>query len=327
MLLAGDIGGTKTVMGLFEPTNQSVRLLRDATFSSRDYGSFDAVVSAFLEKESAPALGAACFAVAGPVVDGRCQTTNLPWTLEEAALARVIGVPRVKLLNDVEAAAYGMLFLPPDDYKVLNPGTDSGRKGNIAVVSVGTGLGEGILYWDGTHHHPVASEGGHADFAPRTDQEIALLQYLARQHGGHVSYERVLSGPGLSNVYAFLRDSGYAPETDWVAQQLQSSDPNAAITRIGLAGQDRLCTATLEVFASVLGAEAGNLALKCVALGGVFIAGGIAPKILPVLQLGGCVRAFTNKGRLSDLLQSIPVRVALNLQAPLLGAAHYALRL
>ena len=327
MILSGDIGGTKVALALLEPAGDGLRVLRDATFASKEYGSLEQVLAKFLAAgDRPPGLRAAGFAVAGPVIDGRSHTTNLPWVLEESVLANAIGVPRVKLLNDVEAAAYGMLYLPQTDFSVLNAGTEPRRNGNVAVVSVGTGLGEGMLHWDGTQHHSIASEGGHGDFAPRTDQEIALLRYLSAKHGGHVSYERVLSGPGVHNIYSFLRDSGYAPESDGFAEQLKNGDPSAAITHAGLAGADRLCVATLDLFCSILGAEAGNLALKCVAVGGVFLAGGIAPKVLPALRQGGFMRAFTDKGRLAELLRGMQVRVALNPRAPLIGAAHYALR-
>jgi glucokinase len=197
----------------------------------------------------------------------------------------------------------------------------------VAVIAAGTGLGEAMLYWDGQHHHPLASEGGHADFAPQTDQEIELLKYLRAKCGGHVSYERVLSGPGFSNVYTFLRDRGYYPEPPWLAEKLQGGNPNVIITQLGLAGEDPLCVATLDLFCTLYGAEAGNLALKCVAVGGVFVGGGIAPKILPALQKGGFLRGFTDKGRFSELVKSIEVSVALNPRAPLLGAAHFARRL
>jgi glucokinase len=268
-----------------------------------------------------------CFGVAGAVIDGKSRITNLPWQLDEQVLARAIGVPRVKLLNDLEAAAYGMLHLSSAELCVLNPGSGPGRRGHAAVIAAGTGLGEALLYWDGQRHHPMASEGGHADFAPRTDQEIELLRYLRVRSDGHVSFERVLSGPGFYSVYCFLRDSGHAPEPPWLAEKLQGRDPNPIITQVGLAGEDPLCVATLELFSTLYGAEAGNLALKCVATGGVFVGGGIAPKMLKVLQDGSFLRGFTDKGRFSGLMKSIEVSVALNPAAPLIGAAHYALQL
>lgn len=327
MILAGDNGGTKTVLALFDEAADGLRLVRDGTFPSREYASFEAMLAEFLKGETPGAVRVGCFGVAGPVIDGRSHTTNLPWILDEGSVARAIGARRVKLLNDMEAAAYGMLCLKPDEFSVLNAGRSPARQGNVAVIAPGTGLGEAMLYWDGTLHHPIASEGGHADFAPHTEQETALLQYLRSRFGGHISYERVLSGPGFYNIYTFLRDSGHAPEPSWLSEQLRSGDPNATITRIGLAGADPLCVATLDVFSSILGAEAGNIALRCLAFGGVFIGGGIAPQMIAALQKGGCTRAFADKGRLSELVQGIDLRVALNPRTPLLGAAHYALRL
>ena len=326
MILAGDIGGTKTLLALFDDAAGTLQLRRDASFPSQEAASLEAILTRFLGTTATP-LRAACFGVPGVVIDGRCETTNLPWTLDEQTLAQHTGAPRVKLLNDLEAAAYGMLHLEAHELAPLNAGTRPSRRGNVAVIAAGTGLGEAMLIWDGSHHMPVASEGGHADFAPRTDHEIELLRYLRDKFGGHVSYERVLTGPGLHNVYNFLRDTGYAPEPPWIAAQLTSGDPSATIAEVGLAGGDALCVATLDLFAAVYGAEAGNMALRCLAIGGVFVGGGIAPKLLPALRNGRFMQAFTAKGRFAELLQSIPVHVALNPRAPLLGAARYALRL
>jgi len=217
-----------------------------------------------------------------------------------------------------------MLQLDPTDLCVMQPGLP--RKGNIAVIASGTGLGEAILYWDGAQHHPIATEGGHADFAPRNDLEIGLLRYLQKEFG-HVSYERVLSGPGLFNIYRFLRDSGIAPEPEWLRLRIAEGDPGTLVSEIGLAEEHPLCTQALDLFASIYGAEAGNLALKAFAVGGVYVGGGIAPKILPKLQDGTFTSAFADKGRFAELLRSIEVEVALNLRAPLIGAAQYGLML
>jgi glucokinase len=327
MILAGDVGGTKTVLALFEETPGGLQQLRDATFVSGEYASLEDILVAFLHEIGASPVRVGCFGIAGVVLEGTCVMTNLPWTLAEAALADVIGAPRVKLLNDVEAAAYGMLHLRPDELHVLHPGTQPQRRGNVALVAAGTGLGEAILYWDGTRFHPIASEGGHADFAPRTEPETALLQYLRRKLGGHVSYERVLSGPGLFHIYSYLRDSGDAPEPEWLSEAIRHGDPSVAVSRAALAREDPVCVSTLEMFTSIYGAEAGNLALKCMATGGVFIGGGIAPQILPALHSGSFMRGFTDKGRFAPLLQSIEVSVALNTRTPLLGAAHFALQM
>jgi glucokinase len=327
MILAGDIGGTKTTLALFEEAGGDLQPRHEATFPSQEYQSFEQIVAKFLGPTPDRSLRAVCLGVAGPVMDGRCETTNLPWILDERTLARLTGATRVKLLNDLEAAAYGMLHLRPHDLHVLNQGRQPQRPGNIAVIAAGTGLGEAMLYWDGVHYHPIATEGGHADFAPSTDQEAELLPYLRGKFGDHVSYERVLSGPGLQYIYAFLRDRGYAHEPSWLADKPASGDPSATITEIGLAGADPLCVATLDLFTSIYGAEAGNLALKCLALGGVFVGGGIAPKVLPALQQGNFMHAFMAKGRFSDLMASLEVRVALNPQTALVGAARYALRI
>lgn len=323
MILAGDVGGTKTAIGLFEEAGNRLRAIRDETFPSQHYGTFEAILNRFLGPGSRPSLHAACFGVAGPVIDGKSHVTNLSWVLNERTLADAFQVPHVKLLNDLEAAAYGVLHLEPTDLCTLQSGLP--RKGNIAVIAAGTGLGETILYWDGVRHHPMATEGGHADFAPQSDIEVDLLRYLQKEFG-HVSYERALSGPGLFNLYRFLRDSGVAPEPEWLRTRIAGDDPGAVISKVGLAGDDPLCAQALDLFVSVYGAEAGNLALKTFALGGVYIGGGIAPKILSKLQDGTFIRAFTDKGRFAELLRSIEVRVALNPYAPLLGAAYYALR-
>jgi glucokinase len=327
MLLAGDVGGTKTVVALFEEADAGPRLVRDATFSSKDHGALEQILEKFLSAGPRPTLRAACFGVAGAVINGESRTTNLPWHLSERNLALALSAPRVKLLNDLEAMAYGMLFLPPTELKVLNAGGQPAGRGHIAVIAAGTGLGEAMLYWDGSHHHPLASEGGHADYAPQTEQQVELLRYLWTKFGEHISYERILSGPGFHTLYLFLRDRGYYPETPQMAQRLSGGDPSATIAQVGLAGEDPLCVATLDLFASIYGAEAGNLALKCVAVGGVFVGGGIAPKILPALEKGAFLQGFFTKGRFRPLMERLPVCVALNPRAPLIGAAHYAARL
>ncbi|HWQ69018.1 MAG TPA: glucokinase [Patescibacteria group bacterium] len=324
MILAGDIGGTKTVIGLFEEAGNRLHAIREETFPSQNYSTLEEILNQFLGPGSRPPLRIACFGVAGPVIDGKSKVTHLPWMLDEHRLAEVLDIPQVRLLNDLEATAYGMLHLDPTHLCVLQPGLT--RKGNIAVIAAGTGLGEAILYWDGTRYHAIATEGGHADFAPRSDLEVELLRYLQREYG-HVSYERVLSGPGLFNIYRFLRDSGVAEEPEWLRTRLAEDDAGAVISEMGLTGDEPLCTKALNLFVSIYGTEAGNLALKAFAIGGVYIGGGIAPKILPKLQEGTFTRAFSDKGRFAELLRSIDVKVALNLRAPLIGAAHYGLRL
>jgi glucokinase len=260
----------------------------------------------------------ACFGVAGPVVDGRCTTTNLPWTLDERILAAEIPVPQAKLLNDLEAMAWGVMNLPESDLAVLQPGVS--RTGNMALVAAGTGLGEALMIWEGTRHVVVSSEGGHTDFAPRDEREVGLLEFLRREFG-RVSYERIVSGPGLFNVYRYLRGARGVPEPAWLRDRIASGDPSAAVGEAGLSGADPVCVETVELFVSIYGSVAGNLALTVLAVGGIYIGGGVAPKLRPKLSDGTFVHAFRNKGRLAGLVESFPLRLCLNERAPLLGAA------
>jgi len=323
-LLTGDVGGTKTAVALFQATPAGVRLVREATLPSAEFKGLDAVVRRFLGEGPSVRIAAACFGVAGAVVDGRCVATNLPWRLDERSLVKAIPAPRVRLLNDLEAAGHGVLALPRRDLEPLQSG--KARKGNMVLISAGTGLGEAILVWDGARHRVIASEGGHADFAPRNDLEIDLLRFLQKEFG-HVSYERVLSGPGLFNIYRFLRDTGAGPEPQWLSDRLRSGDPSAVVSEVGLAGGHPLCAMALELFVSIYGREAGNLALKALAVGGVFVGGGIAPKIRVKLADGAFLSAFRDKGRYAALMASIPVRLVLEPRAPLLGAVRVAAEL
>jgi glucokinase len=321
MLLAADIGGTKTNLAFFEADGPRLRTVAEATYHSHDHQGPQEMLRAFLAAHP-HAVERICLGIAGPVSQGRVATPNLPWVVEAAPLAAAFGCP-VTLLNDLEANAHGLRVLGPGDFAVLNPGAP-GATGNAALIAAGTGLGEAGLYWDGTRHRPFASEGGHADFAPRSPLEAEVRAHLARQEE-HVSYERVLSGPGLHNLYAFLRErAGADDELPALMAELGVTDPPAAISQAALAGRSRLCEEALEVFVSVYGAEAGNLALKMLATGGVFLGGGIAPKILPKLQEPAFLRAFVAKGRMRPLLEAIPVRVVLNPKAALLGAARHA---
>ncbi len=329
MYLAGDLGGTKTLLGLFDPADDGLNLVHQAAFHSRSFPTFEAILAEFLAERTGPLLKAACFGVAGTVINGRCKMTNLPWEFAESSLTGSIGVPRVKLLNDLEATAFGMLSLPADDLAVIQPGAaaNPSRAGNIGVIAAGTGLGEAMLYWDGHRYHPIASEGGHADFGPTNDREADLWHYLHSRFGGHVSYERVLSGPGFLRIYEFLRDQTVLEEPSWLAEEIKAGDANAVISKHGLDGDVPLCVETVGLFASIYGAEAGNMALRCVATGGVFIGGGIAPKLLPALKSKAFLDSFIDKGRFTEFMQTIEVSVALNPEAALLGAAHYAERL
>lgn len=320
MILAGDVGGTKTLLALYEDAGGPPSPVLAETYRSGEFPSLEDLLRHFLDRAPRVTLRAACFAVAGPVLDGRSKPTNLPWELDERRLAAALNT-RVKLLNDLEGAAHGLFSVAPDQLEVLQPGVK--RQGNMALIAAGTGLGEAIVVRAGERCHVVASEGGHADFAPRTDREIELLRYLRHAYG-RVSYERVLSGPGLHNIYRFLRDSGLAPEPDWLRERLATGDPSAVISDVALAAGHPLCTAALELFVSVYGAEAGNLALRALALGGVFVAGGIAPKMLAALRGGSFVNAFADKGRLADLLRSIRVSVVMDPRLTLMGAAAVA---
>lgn len=327
MILAGDIGGTKTALALFEPEGDHLRTVHEAKFPSRDHGTFDEILRQFLGEAGQTKVDAACFGVAGAILDGRVHTTNLPWTIEQANLVDLLKCDSTFLLNDLEASAYAMPHLPLDQLHILNPGVSRLDRGHIAVIAAGTGLGEAFLVWRGDDYQPLASEGGHADFAPQSELEDGLLGYLRAKFNGHVSYERVLSGPGLFNIYSFLRDSEHAPEPDWLAGKLgeAGADPGQVVSEAGLAGKDENCTAALRLFASIYGAEAGNLALKSYATAGVFIAGGIAPKILAALTADDAfMRGFWSKGRYLHWMKNLPVSVALDPKAPLMGSAYFA---
>jgi glucokinase len=326
MLLAGDVGGTKTILAQYEKSTEGLERVRERLFPSADYASLDDIVAEFLIDQSVP-LEAACFGVAGPVFDGASRITNLPWLIEERSLAQSTGVTRVKLLNDLQAMSLGLLRLGPEEWLELNPHAEHAT-GNRAVIAAGTGLGEAILYWDGLNYHPLATEGGHADFAPNDPLEDGFLIHLRAQFGGHVSYERVLSGSGIACLYEYLRVSGHAPEaTELAAALRETDDPAREISFHAQEHGDPLARETLRRFARFYGAEAGNLALKCLARGGVLIGGGIAPKILNALvEDSQFMEGFCAKGRFSEFLRHIPVRVALNPNTALLGAADYASR-
>jgi glucokinase len=324
LVLAGDVGGTKTALGLFAADGEALVVVREATLPSRQFASAEAILAGFLAEGSPGRLAAACLGVAGPVVDGCVVATNLPWALAERDLAAALGVARVRLLNDLEATGHGVLGLGPEALACLQPGAP--RAGNRALIAAGTGLGEALLVREPVGWRVVACEGGHVDFAPRDDREIGLLRWLRAQFG-RVSYERVLSGPGLLNLYRFLRDAEGAPEPPALRDRLAGEDPAAVIAEAGLAGTDPVCRQALEMFVSIYGAEAGNLALKALATGGVVVGGGIAPRILPMLGDGRFMEAFRAKGRLTPVLEAIPVHVALEPRAALLGAARVAARL
>ena len=319
MLLCGDIGGTKTKLGFFR-RHAPLTPVRVETFRNADAGDFGAILSRFLGGE-APALAAACFGVAGPVAGARVETTNLPWVIDAAALAQALGT-RVFLLNDLEALAYGVSVLVDDGSVVLNAGAAEAH-GPRAIIAAGTGLGEAGLVWNERRWLAVASEGGHADFAPRNEREIALLRHLQGTYG-HVSYERVLSGPGLTNVFEYLRDVEQRAVPPALAQAYAAGDPAAAITTAALADEAVIASTALDMFVAIYGAEAGNWALKLKATGGVWVGGGIAPKILPKLEDGTFLAAFLDKGRFADFLARVPVHVVVAKDTTLYGTACYA---
>ncbi|AXC14596.1 Glucokinase [Acidisarcina polymorpha] len=325
MILAGDVGGTKVHLALYGFAQGSLSHIRDEKYPAHEYSGLADIVSKFLAegKDSGDEVTAACFGVPGPVQDGRLRLTNLPWDLDSRELARSLKIEHIFLINDLEANGYGIPELSSEQISVLSGGDPTAR-GHRGLVSAGTGLGEAVLVWTGGHHLPLASEGGHTDFAPRNEVEIELLRYLWKRLGGRVSYERVVSGIGLKNVYAFLRDERGLEEPAWLKERMATEDPNAVIGEVGEQGGNELCTQTLEIFTSAYGAEAGNLALKILANGGIYLGGGIAPKILKTMQSGVFMKAFTDKGRMRHLLEKMPVRIILESRAALMGAAAYA---
>lgn len=346
MILAGDIGGTKTNLALYDWNIERTEPVRLESFPSREYTSLEEILEEFLNAHptsSAPEMSdtmepefadvggkstesvqiqAACFGIAGPVIENRSQTTNLPWTVDGSSISKQFAIPLVRLLNDLEATAYGVLLLRPDEIEVLNGGVPPAKRQALALIAAGTGLGQAILYWDGSSYRPMPSEGGHTDFAPTNDNEIELLRYLRSQYL-HVSYERLLSGPGLHAIYEYLRDTR-KNEPTWLAEKIKAGNPAAEIAEAGLKGQADIAKQALDIFASIYGAEAGNLALKALSLDGVYIGGGIAPKLITKLHDGMFMKAFTNKGRYKRMMTNIPVNVVMNPHTALIGAASVA---
>lgn len=321
MILAGDIGGTHARLAFFDVENGSFRLVSASVFPSREFSGLDQIVMKFVETSGVQAVSA-CFGIAGPVRNGRVEASNLPWTVDSLRLANELQIKNTVLINDLEANAWGIAALQAEDVVSLNQ-VKGVPVGNQAVISAGTGLGEAGMYWDGTQHQIFACEGGHTDFAPRNELETDLLRYL---HGkfGHVSYERVVSGPGLVNVFHFLRDTGRGLEPKWLTEEINQGDPAAAISHAAMEGKCALCEQAVDIFVTIFGAEAGNLALKLMATGGVYLGGGIAPKMLPKLASPLFMQSFIAKGRMQPLMESMPVRVITNDKTALLGAARCA---
>jgi glucokinase len=321
MILAGDIGGTHTRLAFFDVVDGRFSLVSASVFPSREYSGLDEIVAKFVYTANLRP-DTACFGIAGPVRNGRVEASNLPWLIEAKRLADELKVKKAVLINDLEANAWGIPALDAKDVVELNHVKEP-PVGNQAVIAAGTGLGEAGMYWDGLQHHVFASEGGHGDFAPRNQLEVDLFNYL-RTRFGHVSYERIVSGPGLVNVFNFLRDTGHGTPPQWLIDEMAHSDPAAAISRAAIDSKCALSEQALDLFVSIYGAEAGNLALKIMATGGVYLGGGIAPKMLAKLSGPLFMQAFTGKGRMQALLESMPVRLITNDQIALLGAARCA---
>ena len=320
-IFAADVGGTKTQFGLFRAGPSGPECVRSETVPSDPARPFEEIARRFLESAAPTAV---CLAVAGPVIEQRAAMTNHPWVLDAGDLSAALAGAPTRIVNDLEATAVAMPYLDAKRLVTIAPGAAQARRATVAVVAPGTGLGCATLYWDGTQYHPLASEGGHTDFAPRDEREVALWHFLHDRHP-HVSYERILSGPGIVTLYAFLRDAIGLPESPQVRTRLDAGpDAAAVVSHAALHDADPLSTAALDLFAGILGAKAGNLALEVLAPGGVFIAGGIAPKILPKLTDGRLHRAFVDKGRQRALLERIPLYVSLEPDAALLGAARLA---
>ena len=324
LILAGDVGGTNTRLGLFQVARGRLRLLSEKTYASKKYRGLENILVNFLRGQRA--IAAACLGIAGPVTEKVIVATNLPWWTDIQSLQKVLSLKNVEVINDLVANAYGISALKKKDFETLNTGKP--KKGSQALISAGTGLGEAILFWDGKQHVPSPSEGGHAEFGPRNRLEMELFNYLSERFD-HVSYERVLSGEGLYHIYEFLKDSKryYGHEPSWLSEKLQKEDPAEAISEAARLTKNRLCVKTLDLFTSIYGAAAGNLALQVMAVGGVYVGGGIAPKIIWKLKDGIFMKAFKDKGRLSRIVAQIPVRVILNERTALLGAASRAMAL
>jgi len=320
-VLAGDIGGTKTRLAVFDVADARLQCVVERSYPSRDFATLHAIIEDFLGTgDTRP--DAACFGIAGPVRDNVVDVTNLPWRISAAEIAARFGFRRVALLNDLEANAWGLRALAEEDFHSLNTGVEN-PAGNAAIIAAGTGLGEAGMYRDGGRLRPFATEGGHAGFSPGSELEIELLRFLMARYG-HVSWERLVSGPGLVNIHDFLVHHRRHSVADWLRDELQAGDPAAAISRAAQDGRDALCGEALALFVRLYGVEAGNLALKMMASGGLYLGGGIAPKILDQLEGGAFMDAFRAKGRMRGLLEQMPVRVILNDRTALYGPAVYA---
>src|ERR1700704_2362849 len=323
MILAGDIGGTRTRLAAFETEGNRLQCVVEKTYMSQQHERLSGLLTDFIKTEGIP-VHSACLGVAGPVRSGRSKISNLPWIIDAREVAQQLKLSSVGLLNDLEAYAYGIDGLESKDFVTLGQGAED-AEGNRAVISARTGLGMAGLYWDGFRHHPFACEGGHADFAPRNDLEMELLGYLQTKYG-RISYERILSGPGIKNIYDFLRDAHKAEEPAWLRTQLSSApDPPALISQMALEGKAEICDRALSIFVSVFGAETGNCALNFMSTGGIFIGGSIAVKIIRKMNDPVFLESFLDKGRMGTILKDMPVKIVANDDSGIIGAARYTL--
>jgi glucokinase len=325
MMIAGDIGGTKTNLAIYGPDSDPRQPMVEASFQSDEYDSLSEILVEFIGRINLP-VQTACFGIAGPVVEGRVQATNLPWLIDERQLREDLNFSSVCLINDLESIATAVPILEESDLVTLNPG-EVELEGAIAVIAPGTGLGEAYLTWDGLAYRAHPSEGGHTDFGPTNDLQIELLRFLNKRME-HVSYERICSGIGIPNIYDFLKETGFAEEPSWLMEMLlETDDPTPVIARAASDTENPcpLCAATMDLFVTILASEVGNMALKVLATGGIYLGGGIPPKILPRLADGGFLSAFQNKGRFNNLLSKMPIHVIMNDKAGLYGAAFFGL--
>lgn len=319
VILAADIGATKTNLALFEIHKGLLTLIKEKSYHTKNYNAFTEMVRSF-HSDKLPIINGICLGVAGPVTRGKVKGTNFPWEIDSEEISRELQVHSVTLINDMEANAFGLVALRNKDFEILKEG--SNIPGNAVIISPGTGLGEAGLYWDGTHYHPYATEGGHCDFSPRNDLDWELWKYL-HQKFGHVSWERVVSGPGICSIYKFLRGFRGNAEPKWLEDKIQQEDAAAVITTVAHEKSDPICEETLDLFIRYLAIEAAQFALKTKATGGVYLGGGIVPKIIGIINREIFTENFVAAGRMKPLLQLMPVQVVLNDKTPLLGAAYY----
>ena len=323
MILAGEIGATRTRLAAFETAGNKLQRVVEKIYASQEHSGLSQIIAGFIKAEGIP-VQSACFGVAGPVKGGRSKISNLPWVIDSRELAQQLKLDSIGLLNDLEAYAYGIDALESNDFITLSEGSED-AEGNRAVISARTGLGMAGLFWDGFRHHPFACEGGHTDFAPRNDLEVELLAYLQKKYG-HISCERILSGPGIKNIYDFLRDAKKADEPKWLKEQMSGApDPPALISQLALESKSAICEQTLSMFVSIYGAETGNCALNFMSTGGVFIGGSIAAKIVPKMRDPIFMQSFLDKGRMEPLLREMPVKIVLNDDSGIIGGARYTL--